>query len=131
MAVAWAVAVAAPVAPTGQYPRRRGGRRRGRRPPEWTRPPEDYLGSGQDGSTYWLSAGHVYRWHEGEIIWLCPLASFNRIARHRGRAGSSRATRTAPGTRSETLHPEAYTIGSPSSGPHGRVRRLEFGEGLS
>ena len=112
----------APVAPTGQYPRRRGGQRRGR-PPEWTRPPEDYLGSGPDGSTYWLSAGHVYRLREGEIIWLCPLASFNRITRHRGRP--------APGTRSETLDPEAYTIESPSSGPHGRVRRLESGEDLS
>lgn len=53
----------------------------GRRAPEWRRPPEGYLGSAQDGSTFWLLSGHVYCQKEDTMRWLCPLASFNRLSR--------------------------------------------------
>jgi hypothetical protein len=58
-----------------------------RKPPAWTAEPEAYLGSDGDGRTYWLLGGHVYSYQGGRTHWLCPLTSFNRLAKQRAVKG--------------------------------------------
>lgn len=55
-----------------------------RKPPTWRAEPEAYLGRDPDGRTYWLLEGHVFSYHEGQTVWQCPHAAFERLKKLRG-----------------------------------------------